>query len=101
MDPKEKAERWKEYFIELLNADIPTNSMRRENLYGVEPMVSEVTQEGVNKTIKSLKNWKSSESYKVPAELLNMVEKRFNTSFLGYVRRLEKMNACQKAGTKP
>lgn len=59
MDPKEKAERWKEYFTELLNADIPDNSKRRKNLYGSEPMVSEVTREEVNEAIKDLKNWKS------------------------------------------
>lgn len=40
MDPKD-----------LLNADIPDNSTRRENLYEVEPMVSEVTQEEVNEAI--------------------------------------------------
>jgi len=56
MDSKEKAEIWKEYFTELLNADIPDNSTRRKNLYGAEPMVSEVTREEVNEAIKYLKN---------------------------------------------
>ncbi|KAL4148000.1 hypothetical protein QTP88_002308 [Uroleucon formosanum] len=59
MDPKEKADRWKEYFTELLNADIQDNSTRRKNIHGAEPMVSEVTREEVNEAIKDLKNWKS------------------------------------------
>lgn len=45
MDPKEKADRWKEYFTELLNADIPDNSTRWKNIHGAEPMVSKVTRE--------------------------------------------------------
>lgn len=41
MDPEERATRGKEYFIELLNADIPDNATRRKNQYGAEPIISE------------------------------------------------------------
>ncbi|KAE9523129.1 hypothetical protein AGLY_016470 [Aphis glycines] len=44
MNPKEKAERWKEYFTELLNADIPDNATRRENLHGPELMTIKTAQ---------------------------------------------------------
>lgn len=58
--------------LELLNADIPTSPKRRKTFYGAEPMVSEVTQEETNRTIMSPKNWKTSESDDIPAELINM-----------------------------
>lgn len=45
MDPEEKTVGWKEYFIELLNSDIPDIPTRRENQFGAEPMIHEVTQE--------------------------------------------------------
>ncbi|KAL4149146.1 hypothetical protein QTP88_003152 [Uroleucon formosanum] len=70
MDPNEKADRWKEYFTELLNADIPDNSTRRKNIHGAESMVSEVTREEVNGAIKDLKNWKSPGSDEIPDELI-------------------------------
>lgn len=70
MDPKERAARWKEYFIELLNADIPDNNTRRETHDGVEPMISEVTEEETHKAIGSLKNWKSPGSDRIPDELI-------------------------------
>ncbi|KAL4148527.1 hypothetical protein QTP88_002756 [Uroleucon formosanum] len=70
MDPKEKAARWKEYFTELLNADIPDNITRRETHYGAEPMISELTEEETYKAIGNLKNWKSPGSDGIPSELI-------------------------------
>ncbi|KAE9525797.1 hypothetical protein AGLY_014023 [Aphis glycines] len=56
MDPKEKASRWKEYFIEQLNADSPDNITIREIHYGAEPMINELTEEETYKAIGNLKN---------------------------------------------
>jgi len=59
MDSKERAARWKEYFIELLNTDISDNITRKETHYGAGPMISEVIKEETYKAIGSFKNWKS------------------------------------------
>jgi len=88
MDPKEKAERWKEYFTELFNADIPDNSTRRENLYGAEPMVREVTREEVNEAIKDLKNWKSLGSDEIPAELIKYGGKEMQNLFFRICQKI-------------
>lgn len=58
MDSKERAVRQREYFIELLNADIPDNLMRREKLYGAKPMISEMTLEEIYKAIGYHNNFK-------------------------------------------
>jgi len=70
MDPKEKAARWKEYFIELLNADSPDNTTIRETHYGAESMINELTEEETYKAIGNLKNWKSPGSDGIPGELI-------------------------------
>jgi len=70
MDPKEKAARWKEYFIELLNENSPDNITIRETHYGAEPMVYELTEEETYKEISNLKNWKSPGSDGISGELI-------------------------------
>lgn len=70
MDPEEKAAKWKEYFIELLNANSPENHTGMEYQYEAEPMISEMTQEETYKAIVNLKNWKAPGSDKIPAELI-------------------------------
>ncbi|VVC33643.1 Hypothetical protein CINCED_3A000772 [Cinara cedri] len=57
MDPKEKAERWNEYFIELLNVDIPANSTREENLYDVDPMVTREEAELIKYSGKEMQHF--------------------------------------------
>lgn len=81
-----------------MNAGILVNSTRREIIYGVEPMVSEMTQEKIDKAIISFKNWKAPGSDKIPAEIIKYGGKRCNTIFLEYIRGVRKMNACQKDG---
>jgi len=94
MDPKERAARWKEYFIELLNADIPDNTMRRETHYGADPMISEVTEEETSR----IGNRQDLMEYQVSS--LNTVEKKCIISCLEYVGRYGKTNTCQQLGMK-
>jgi hypothetical protein len=90
MEPKEKADRWKEYFTELLNADILDNSKRRKNLYGAESMVSEVTQEEIYEAIKDLKNWKSPGSDEIPAEFIKYGGKKMQNLLFRICRKIWK-----------
>lgn len=64
MDPSDKIKRWREYFIDLLNAEIPLKHIT------AEPMISDITLEEVKITINSLKNCKASGSDDIPAELI-------------------------------
>lgn len=98
MDPEERAGRWKEYFIELLNADIPDNPMRRENQYGTVPMISEVTQEETYKAIISLENWKAPGSDKISAELIKYGGKEMH--YFMFNRRYGVTNSSRKSGMK-
>lgn len=96
MDPKEKAARWKEYFIELLNADSPDSITIRETHYEAEPMINELTEEETYKAIGNLKNWKSPGSDGIPDELIKYGGKEMHYFMLKYVRRYGKTNICQQ-----
>lgn len=59
MYSEERAARWQEYFIELLNEDSSDIPTRRKNQHWAEPLISEVNQEDSYKAIVSHKNWKA------------------------------------------
>ncbi|KAL4089543.1 hypothetical protein QTP88_024563 [Uroleucon formosanum] len=98
--PKEKADRWKEYFTELLNADILDNSTRRKNIHGAEPMVSEVTREEVNEAIKDLKNWKSPGSDEIPAVLIKYGGKEMQNLLFRICQKIWKDESMPKSWNK-
>ena len=56
MDPSDKVKRWREYFIDLLNAEIPLNPIGNAQYQTAEPMISDITLEEVKIAINSLKN---------------------------------------------
>lgn len=70
MEPEKKAERWREYFIELLNSDIPANPVRKTVFQKAEPLIDDITQDETDKAIDSLKNWKAPGSDNIQAELI-------------------------------
>lgn len=70
MEPEKKAKRWREYFIELLNSDIPANPVRKTVFQKAEPLIDDITQDETDKAIDSLKNWKAPGSDNIQAELI-------------------------------
>lgn len=59
MEHEKKAERWREYFIELLNSDIPANPVETTIYQKAETLISDITREEIDRAIDSLKNWKA------------------------------------------
>jgi hypothetical protein len=70
IESSDRVKRWKEYFIYLLNAEIPVNPIGNTQYQTAESMISEITLEEVKTAINSLKNWKAPESDEIPAELI-------------------------------
>ncbi|KAL4098346.1 hypothetical protein QTP88_022976 [Uroleucon formosanum] len=70
MEPSDKAKRWREYFIDLLNAEIPVNTIGKAHYQTAELMISDITLDEVKVAINSLKNWKVPGSDDIPAELI-------------------------------
>lgn len=56
MEPSNKVKRWREYFIDLLNTEIPVNPIGNAQYQTAEPMISDITLEEVKIAINSLKN---------------------------------------------
>jgi len=76
MEPGKKAERWREYFIELLNSDIPANPVGKTIYQKSEPSINDIMQEEVDRAIDSLKNWKAPGSDNIQAEVIKYGGKR-------------------------
>jgi hypothetical protein len=70
MESSDKAKRWREYFIDLLNAEIPVNSIENVQYQTAEPMISDITLEEVKIAINSLKDLKAPGSDDISAELI-------------------------------
>ncbi|KAL4143954.1 hypothetical protein QTP88_006202 [Uroleucon formosanum] len=70
MEPSDEAKIWREYFIDLLNAEIPVNPIGKAHYQTAEPMISDITLDEVKVAINSLKNWKAPGSDDIPAELI-------------------------------
>lgn len=75
MEPEKKAERWREYFIELLGNDIPANPVGETVFQKAEPLIDDITLDETDKAIASLKNWKAQGSDNIQAELIKYSEK--------------------------
>jgi hypothetical protein len=87
MEPGKRAERWREYFIELLNSDIPANPVEKTVFQKVEPLIDDITQEETDKAINSLNNYKAPGSDNIQAELIK---------YSGKELRYFIFKACQK-----
>lgn len=55
IEPGGKAKRWRKYFIELLNANAPSNPIRSEEYKTEEPMINDMTSEETKRPITNLK----------------------------------------------
>jgi len=58
MEPSNKVKRWSEYFIVLLNAEVPLNPIENAQYQIVYPMISKITLKEVKIAVKNLKNSK-------------------------------------------
>jgi len=45
MEPSDKVKRWRVYFIDLLNVDIPVDPIENAHVQTAEPMISDITVE--------------------------------------------------------
>ncbi|KAL4142987.1 hypothetical protein QTP88_005369 [Uroleucon formosanum] len=70
MESSDKFKRWREYFIDLLNTELPVDPIENAHYQTAEPMISDITLEEVKIAINSLKNWKAPSSDNIPAELI-------------------------------
>jgi len=70
MELGKKAERCREYFIELLIIDIPVNLLGKTIYQKAEPSISVTMQEEVDRAIDSLKNRKAPGSNSIQAEVI-------------------------------
>jgi hypothetical protein len=70
MEPSNKAKRWREYFIDLLNAEIPVNPIGNAQYQTAKPIISDITLEEIKIAINSLKNWKAPGSDDIPAAFI-------------------------------
>ncbi|KAF0702148.1 craniofacial development protein 2-like, partial [Aphis craccivora] len=68
MDPN--LTRWREYFEELLNSELPELSIPEWAGHTVDARVEDLCIEETNRAINSLKDWKSPGSDGIPAELI-------------------------------
>jgi len=75
MEPGKKAERWSEYFIELLNSNIPAKPVGKTIYQKAEPSISDTMQEEVDRAIDSLKNWKAPGSDNIQAQVIKFDRK--------------------------
>lgn len=56
MKSKKKTEIWREYFIKLLNSDLPENLVGNAIYQKAEPSISDITQEKIDRSIDIFKN---------------------------------------------
>ncbi|VVC36479.1 Reverse transcriptase domain [Cinara cedri] len=70
IDPIEKVTRWKNYFEELLNSEVPARPVPAWIDHRAEQEVNDVSKQEVKKAINSLKNWKAPGTDGIPAELI-------------------------------
>jgi hypothetical protein len=70
MELSDKVETWKEYFIDLLNAEILMDPIGNTQYQTTEPMINNITLEEVKIAINSLNNRKAPGSDKILAELI-------------------------------
>jgi len=59
-----------EYFILILNSDIPANPVEKTIYQKAEPSISNIIQEEIERAIDSLKNWKAPVSDIIQAEVI-------------------------------
>jgi len=90
MEPSDKAKRWREYFIDLLNAEIPVNKIRKAHYQTAEPMISDITLDEVKVAINSLKNWKLQDLMIYRLSLLNTGAKKCTRLSSKHAKRLGK-----------
>lgn len=70
MDPQEKTTRWREYFEELLNSELPELPVPEWTGHTADVRVEVLSIEETRRAINSLKDWKSPGSDGIPAELI-------------------------------
>lgn len=70
IDPIEKVTRWKNYFEELLNSEVPARPVPTWIDHRAEQGVNDVSMQEVKKAINSLKNWKAHGTDEKPAKLI-------------------------------
>lgn len=70
MDSKSRVERWKDYFVNLLNGTAPNNPIHTQVFQGAEPLVQKISHEEFETAIAGLKNWKAPGSDGIAAELI-------------------------------
>ncbi|KAL4104223.1 hypothetical protein QTP88_019532 [Uroleucon formosanum] len=70
IDPIEKVTRWKNYFEELLNSEVPVRPVPAWIDHRAEQEVNDVSMQEVKTAINNLKNWKAPGTDGIPAELI-------------------------------
>jgi hypothetical protein len=70
IDSIEKVTRWKNYFEELLNSEVPVRPVPAWINCRAEQEVNDVSMQDIKKIINSLKNWKTPGTDGIPAELI-------------------------------
>lgn len=74
MDTQEKTTRWREYFEELLNSELPELPIPEWAGHTADVRVEDLCIEETKRAINSLKDWKSLGSYGIPAKLIKYGE---------------------------
>lgn len=74
IDPIEKVTKWKNYFEELLNSEVPVRPVPTRIDHRAEQEVNDVSMQEVKEAINSLKNWKASGTDGIPVELIKYDE---------------------------
>lgn len=70
IEPQAKVSRWREYFKELHNGEMPETPVPEWKEQRAEPELGEITFDETMKAIKQLKNWRSPGHDGIPAELI-------------------------------
>lgn len=98
IDPVEKVTRWKNYFEELLNSEVPVRPVPAWIDHRAEQKVNDVSMQEVKTAINNLKNWKAPGTDSIPAELIKYGG--YTKQYMRYVKKYGTRRNSQKNGTR-